>query len=84
MVKCSQYTYVMVTGDLNNYRSDRIKYQRTDQEVAQDHTVSTTELAGVTVRRRTVNFLCECTGLSNKKSSNCEADVGHIYGSKPP
>lgn len=83
MVKCSQYTYVMVTGDLNNYRSDRIKYQRTDQEVAQVERVSTTELAGVTVRRE-VNFLCECTGLSNKKSSNCGADVGHICGSKPP
>lgn len=47
MVKCYQYTYILVTGDLNNYQSDRIKYQRTDKEVAQDDIASTTELSGI-------------------------------------
>lgn len=44
MVKCSQCTYVVVISDLNNYQSDRIKYRRTDKEVAQNDIVSRTEL----------------------------------------
>lgn len=39
--------YIMVTGDLNIYQSDRIKYERTRQSSSPDDSVTTTELAGI-------------------------------------